>query len=176
VVVSADRSFRMPDFRAAERTAALLVQLAGRAGRGDVPGRVFIQTWKPDHYVLRHLDDLDAFFEVELRLRSTLRYPPFTRLVLIRVDGIDRKQAVAAADALGRSLRRIARAHPPVSVLGPAPAALPRLVGRWRFQLIVRSEAYRPLRAFLTEARPALEGAARKGIRVGWDVDPRHLM
>ena len=63
----------MPDFRAAERTAALLVQLAGRAGRGLVPGRVFVQTWKPDHYVLQHLHSLEGFYDTELRLRSTMR-------------------------------------------------------------------------------------------------------
>lgn len=178
VVVSADRSLRMPDFRAAERTAALLVQLAGRAGRGDVPGRVFVQTYRPDHYALKHIadPDLDRFYETELKLRGTLRYPPFTRLVLIRVDGVDRKAALTAAEALGKVLRDASRAHRPVSVLGPAPAALPRLVGRWRFQLVVRSEVGKALRAFLADVRPALGAAARKGIRVGWDVDPRQLM
>ncbi|MEQ1571542.1 MAG: primosomal protein N', partial [Myxococcota bacterium] len=174
VVISADRSFRMPDFRSAERTAALLVQLAGRAGRGDVPGRVFVQTWKPDHYVLQNLRDLPAFYDTELKLRSTLRYPPFTRLVLVRIDGVDRRGVQQAANELARALR--SAAHPPVSVLGPAPAALPRLVGRWRFQVIARSAQLRPLRQWLVEVRPTLERAARKGIRVSWDVDPRNLM
>ena len=176
VVVSADRGFRMPDFRAAERTAALLVQLAGRAGRGDVAGRVFVQTYKPDHYVLQHLDDLESFYAVELRLRATLRYPPYARLVLVRVDGVDRRSALIAAEELGRDLRRSAKAFDGVTVLGPAPAALPRLVGRWRFQLIVRGDQTGPLRAYLREARARLERGAKRGVRTAWDVDPRHLM
>ncbi|MFT7520622.1 MAG: primosomal protein N' (replication factor Y), partial [Kiritimatiellia bacterium] len=85
VVVSADQGFRMPDFRAAERTFALLKQLAGRAGRGTVPGRVFVQTWKPDHHVLTRLDDPEAFYERELELRQMMYYPPYTRLCLVRL-------------------------------------------------------------------------------------------
>lgn len=176
VVISADRSFRMPDFRAAERTAALLVQLAGRAGRGQVPGRVFVQTWKSDHYVLQHLQSLERFYDTELRLRSTMRYPPFTKLVLVRLDGTDRGLVLKTSEALGRSLRQAARSQPGVTVLGPAPAAMPRLVGRWRFQLVVRSAQVRVLRDYLDLIRVELEKAGRKGVRVSWDVDPRHLM
>jgi primosomal protein N' (replication factor Y) len=175
VVISADRSFRMPDFRAAERTAALLVQLAGRAGRGAVAGRVFVQTYKPDHYVLQHLRDLERFYETELKLRATMRYPPFTRLVLIRMDGVDRKVVLHAAETLGRKLRTEAKPYK-VSVLGPAPAALPRLVGRWRFQLIIRSESVRELRTFLDAVRGELVRTGKQGVRVHWDVDPRQLM
>lgn len=176
VVISADRGFRMPDFRAAERTWALLVQMAGRAGRGGHPGRVLVQTWQPDHYVLTHLDDAERFYATEQRLRSTLRYPPFSRLCLVRLDGVDRIQVEATATELGRTLRQAARPLPGVSVLGPAPAALPRLVGRWRFQIVLRGEQTRPFRAFLSEQRARIEGAARRGVRVAIDVDPRHLM
>ncbi len=176
VVISADRGFRIPDFRAAERTYALLVQLAGRAGRGEVPGRVFVQTWKPDHYVLQHLDDIQRFYEVELRLRATLHYPPYSRLCLIRLDGVDRRKVLAEAESMGRDLRRAARDRAGVAVLGPAPAALPRLVGRWRFQIVVRGDHVRPLRALLVEQRPRMQQGQRKGVRVYWDVDPRHLM
>ncbi len=176
VVVSADRGFRMPDFRAAERTAALVLQVAGRAGRGEVPGRVLVQTWQPDHYVLKHLRDLEAFYETELRLRATLRYPPFSRLVLVRFEGVDRSIALRQAEELARELRRVARQAEGVAILGPAPAALPRLVGRWRFQLVIRGEKLGPLRVYLREVRSLLERAGKKGVRVSHDVDPRHLM
>ncbi|HHO54151.1 MAG TPA: primosomal protein N' [Deltaproteobacteria bacterium] len=176
VVINADRGFKMPDFRAAERTAALLVQLAGRAGRGDVPGRVFVQTYKPDHYALQHLDQLESFYDVEMRLRSTLQYPPFARLCLIRIDGVDRSFVLSDAETLGRDLRQSAKAYHSVTILGPAPAALPRLVGRWRFQLIVRGGETAALRAFLREIRPRLEQRGRRGVRIHWDIDPRHLM
>jgi primosomal protein N' (replication factor Y) len=176
VVVSADRGIRMPDFRASERTFSLLVQLAGRAGRGDVPGRVFVQTWKPDHYVLQHLGDPEGFLEAEARLRRQLRYPPQARLVLIRVEGVDRPATQRATADLARGLRTEARRFAGVDVLGPAPAALPRLVGRWRFQLILRGEQIGPFRAYLQAIRDSLSNAARQGVRVAWDVDPRHLM
>jgi primosomal protein N' (replication factor Y) len=175
VVISADRGFRMPDFRAAERTFALLVQVAGRAGRGEVPGRVLVQTWKPDHYVLQHLDDVERFVDVELRIRQTLNYPPVSRLCLLRLDGVDRRAVVSAAEALGRDLRQAARGQQ-VGILGPAPAAMPRLVGRWRFQLVVRSASAGLLQRFLDGQLPRLSKAAGKGVRVHWDVDPRHLM
>jgi len=176
VVISADRGFRMPDFRAAERTFALLVQVAGRAGRGDVPGRVLVQTYKPDHYVLQHLDDVQRFVDRELHLRSTLGYPPFTRLCLVRLDGVDRRRVVAAAESLGRDLRKAAEAVRGVGILGPAPAAMPRLVGRWRFQLVLRAARASMLQRFLDDQLPRLKRAGRRGVRVHWDVDARHLM
>jgi len=176
VVISADRGLQLPDFRAAERTFALIVQLAGRAGRGDTPGRVIVQTWKPDHYALRHLDDVPGFLEAESRLRRQLRYPPHSRLCLVRLEAVERSAASAAAGGLAAALRGLAAQWPGVEVLGPAPAALPRLVGRWRFQLVLRGTDPRPWRAYLQAAHPLLAAAARKGVRLSWDVDPRHLL
>lgn len=176
VVVSADRGFRIPDFRAAERTYALLVQVAGRAGRGDHPGRVFVQTWKPDHYVLEHLDDVRKFLRTELRLRGTLAYPPYSRLCLVRIDGVDRRAVERAAGEMARQLRQAGRDFPRTAVLGPAAAALPRLVGRWRFQIVLRGQHLGAFRAWIERELPGLKRFVKKGIRVSWDVDPRHLM
>ncbi len=176
VVVSADRGFRIPDFRAAERTYALLVQMAGRAGRGEHPGRVLVQTYKPDHYVLANLKDVERFYQVELRLRSTLRYPPFSRLCLVRVDGVDRAKVGAAAEHLARDLRSAGRTVPGLGILGPAAAALPKLVGRWRFQIVLRGERTAEFRRFLVDQKRRIHQVARKGIRVAIDVDARHLM
>jgi primosomal protein N' (replication factor Y) len=176
VVVSADSGFRMPDFRSAERTYALLVQVAGRAGRGETAGRVLVQTWDADHYALAHLDDVTAFFDVELRLRRTLRYPPYTRLALVRLEGARREAVADAARALARALRDEARRASGVDVLGPAAAALPVLVGRWRFQVVLRGAQPGPFRRFLAAWRERLDAASRGGVRVSVDVDPRHLM
>jgi primosomal protein N' (replication factor Y) len=175
VVVHADQGFRMPDFRASERTYALLVQAAGRAGRGDVAGRVLVQTWRKDHYALQELDDVTAFFKAEARLRHTMRYPPFFRLVLIRLDGADRRKVASAAQKLARMLKAEIK-EAPVQVLGPSPAALPRLVGRWRFQIILRSNQLRAFRGYLERLRTPLLSAGGRGVRVAVDVDPRHLM
>lgn len=176
VVVSADQGFRMPDFRAAERTYALLVQLAGRAGRGDVPGRVLVQTWKPDHYVLSHLGDLEAFYGEELRLRQLMRHPPYTRLTVVRLDGVDRKKVQSVAFDLSRALGRQRARDDGNEILGPSPAALARLVGRWRFQIILRGRQIKPYRSWLRRCRSDLEKSGKKGVRVSWDVDARSLM
>jgi primosomal protein N' len=174
VVVSADHGLRIPDFRSAERTYALLVQTAGRAGRGDVPGEVFVQTWAADHYALQHLDDPDAFYAAELRVRRTLRYPPVHRLVLIRLDGVDRRVVQDHAAELARELRAEG-ARGGVEVLGPAPAALPRLVGRWRFQIVLRAADARTMRVWLDRHRD-LPYRSKHTVRLTVDVDPRHLM
>jgi primosomal protein N' (replication factor Y) len=166
----------MPDFRASERTYALRVELAGRAGRGDVPGRVLVQTWKVDHEALQDLDDVEAFLERELRHRRVLRYPPWSRLVLVGLDGPDRAVVNGAAAALSHDLRARARAFPGVDVLGHAAAALPRLVGRWRFQIVLRGLEVRPFRAFLADVERRIGATAGKGVRVHVDVDPRQLM
>jgi primosomal protein N' (replication factor Y) len=150
--------------------------MAGRAGRGSAPGRVLVQTYKPDHYVLQRLDDVPGFVDTELRLRGTLRYPPFSRLVLVRVDGVNRQAVVTAARALAQEARATSRGVEGVTVLGPAAAALPRLVGRWRFQVILRGMVVGPFRTWLVEAAPRLRKHARKGVRVHLDVDPRSLM
>lgn len=176
VVLNADHGFRLPDFRAAERTYALLLQLAGRAGRGDTPGRVFVQTYRPDHYVLTHLDDLQAFYARELELRRLLRYPPWTRLTLVRVDGTDRRAVLEASRELARDLRRRTQEGDGNEVLGPAPAALARLVGRWRFQLILRGRDLRSYRRWLGACLDPLSSSRGKGVRVSWDVDARSLM
>jgi len=176
VVVGADHILMMPDFRAAERTYALLVQLAGRAGRGDVTGRVLVQTHHPDHYVFRLLADYRTFHTEEARQRRLLHYPPFTRLVLIRVESSDRDAAMNAALDLARRLRVSLEPHSPkpAQVLGPVPAALPRLVGRWRFQILVRGPKSAGFQKWLREADMSV--SRRKGVRLVIDVDPRHLM
>lgn len=176
VVVSADQGFRMPDFRAAERTYALLVQLAGRAGRGTVPGRVFVQTWNAEHYVLTHLGDLEGFYDKELELRRLMRHPPYTRLTLVRLDGVDRKAVSATARDLARTLRQRRVRDDGNELLGPHPAALARLVGRWRFQLLLRGRDPKAYRRWIAACAEVLFKAKTKGVRVSWDVDPRSLM
>lgn len=176
VVVSADAGLRLPDFRASERTFSLLVQVAGRAGRGDVPGRVFVQTWKPDHPVLENLDDVETFLEREARQRKVLRYPPWTHLVLITLEGVDRRGVSHAAATLVRALRPRLPAGGDPEILGPALAAMPRLVGRWRFHVLIRATDRTALRRWLTSVRDVIDAPPGPGVRMHVDVDPRDLM
>lgn len=192
-VVGLDNILGLPDFRSAERTWALATQLAGRAGRGAVAGRVLLQTRHPDHFVFRLLGEaakaaaggetradpallMDGFYVEELRQRSLLSYPPHTRLALVRIEGADKNQARAHGSRLAGALR--ARAPDAgIEVLGPVAAPMARLVGRWRFQLVLRGRGdARAFRSWLRGCRDLLRGPARGGVRTSIDVDPRHLL
>ncbi len=176
--VNIDMVLNLPDFRSTERTWALCTQLAGRAGRGELPGRVVLQTHHPDHFVFRTLDDPQAFLAQESRLRTVLGYPPFARLVLVRVESADRVAALNLAVELGQQLRRARPQGGAVDVLGPAPSPLARLVGRWRYQLLLRGWETGPFRRWLDAQAPLLlaGGRERRGVRITVDVDPRSVM
>ncbi len=170
-VLGADHLLGMPDFRSAERTFALVTQLTGRAGRGDVPGRVFVQTRHPEHPVWDTIGDMAAFAATEDRVRNALRYPPFARLVLLRVEGVDRPKTRTAAADLAAALR--AQAPRGVDVLGPAVAPLPRLVGRWRMHVVLRGRDVKAFRGFLEATHRTWK--VPHGVRLIADVDPRTL-
>ena len=139
-VVAADGGLGAPDFRAAERTFQLLTQVAGRAGRGESPGRVLIQTMKPDHYAVSAAarQDYPAFSSVEREMRRRFRYPPFVRLASLTVTARTSKTAEAAASALAEN---IATPDAPASIeiVGPAPAPGPRPEEFSRWQMLVKA-------------------------------------
>jgi primosomal protein N' (replication factor Y) len=170
VVVDADGTLRFPDFRAEERTFALVAQLAGRAGRGPAGGRVLVQTLSPDAPSIaaaaRH--DADGFLRGELARRETLRYPPFSHLIRLVCSA---PQPAAVADA-ARALRAALGTIPAAQVLGPAP--LFRLRGRERAQLVIKAgeRAVAVARAGAAVAAVA-GGRARRGVAFSVDVDPQ---
>jgi primosomal protein N' (replication factor Y) len=140
-VVSADIALNLPDERAAERTYQLLAQAAGRAGRGDRPGRAIIQTYPPDHPAIRSVvdDDAAAFYEAELALRRRFGSPPFGRLVKLTVGIVDRDAAEREATTEADRLRARARERGlDVEVVGPAPAYIARRADRWRWNVVLR--------------------------------------
>ncbi len=172
-VLNADAALSMPDFRASERTFHLLVQVAGRAGRGDSPGKVLIQTRTPEHaaitFASRH--DVSGFIDRELDDRRELGYPPFSHLALIRFDSMDESTARIAAEKVSRVARKAADRG--VEILGPAAAPLTRLRGRWRFRFMLRARDRRLLR------KPLLAIArceADRRVRVALDVDPVSML
>ena len=138
----ADTSLRFPDFRSGERTFQLLEQVAGRAGRGPRGGRVVIQTYSPEHYAVTAAagHDYHALYQREIEFRRRLGYPPFGRLARLVFAHTNERYAQEQAAAMVRHLRgeRDRRGLPNLDVLGPAPAFVPRLRGRWRWQVVVR--------------------------------------
>jgi primosomal protein N' (replication factor Y) len=173
-VLNADAALSLPDFRASERGFQLLVQVAGRAGRRERPGRVLVQTRTPEHpaiqFAARH--DVRGFWEHELADRREVSYPPFSRLALLRIDALDEHLAREAANKLAA----LARTSPEalarrVEVLGPSAAPIARLRGRFRFRVMLRARERGPLRAALGAVREGIERIDRR-VRAVVDVDP----
>jgi primosomal protein N' (replication factor Y) len=179
-VLLADLSLNVPDFRAAERTVQLLVQVAGRAGRGARPGRVIVQTFRPEdaslQAVIRH--DYVGFMTAELARRRALGYPPFARLINVRLDAVDAAVVEERARELASRLRQRARALDLGDrvVLGPAPPPLPRLRGRHRWQILLRSADVRRLRELARFARSVETAMRRARVRLAIDVDPYSML
>ncbi|MGE0406148.1 MAG: primosomal protein N' [Candidatus Korobacteraceae bacterium] len=148
-VVGADTGLSMPDFRAAERTFQLITQVAGRAGRGEIPGKVVVQTYFPDHYAVqfaaRH--DYSGFYEKELRYRNWMRYPPFSVLsnVLIRSDKLN--DTLKYTGLIGKFFEQAPKEG--VRVLGPAVAPLSRLKGEHRYHFVLKSSSRSRMNALL---------------------------
>ncbi len=142
-VISADVALNLPDFRAGERTFQLLSQVAGRAGRGGVDGRVFIQTYLPEHYALQPAADHDyrAFFQKEIAYRRQLRYPPFSRLARLMFTHSNDQCCREEAEKMSKRLlaEMESRGLAGYSLIGPAPAFIHRLRGRFHWQLILRA-------------------------------------
>src|SRR5215470_10782982 len=174
-VVSADIGLGMPDFRAAERTFQLLTQVAGRAGRGSVPGIVLVQTINPDHYAVRLAaqQDYAAFYDKELNFRRMMLYPPFSAMANVLVRSEKKEMAMRMSSELGFLL-----SPPPekLRILGPAEAPVPRLKNEYRYQFLVKAASRKALNELLRQIRDyALEhkwGATALVI----DVDPLTLM
>jgi primosomal protein N' (replication factor Y) len=190
-VVLADQSLNLPDFRSAERTFQLLTQVAGRAGRGDRPGRVIIQTYSPHHYSIRAACDQDyaRFIRRELELRRELDYPPYSRMVLVRIEGLDPHSVEKIAEKAATELSRASRpssgqptgkgldAKNSVQLMGPAPAPIERIKGRYRWQLIVKSSALGEIRRRLSTARSRLSETAKDaGVHLIFDIDPVSML
>jgi len=173
-IIFADMGLHMPDFRAGERTFQLLVQVAGRAGRGEVPGHVIVQTYTPFHAVLQYAlkHDFKGFVEEELEARQALQFPPSTHLAVLHFRGPQDKAVEAYAQAFADRLRPAL--DPATEVAGPMAAPVPKIRGLFRYQLLLRggsivrlSEKLRPL---------LLEGRGDKEIEAFVDVDPYDLM
>jgi primosomal protein N' (replication factor Y) len=174
-VISADVGLGMPDFRAAERTFQLLTQVAGRAGRGDLPGIVLVQTINPDHYAIRMAaaQDYQAFYEKELNFRRLMHYPPFTAMANVLVRAEKQEEAMRLSAELGRLL---IPAPENVKVMGPAEAPVPRLKNEFRYQLLIKSTSRKTLNELLGRARDYALNGKWPATALVIDVDPLTLM
>ncbi len=176
--VSADLGLRLPDFRAAERTFQLLTQAAGRAGRGDLPGRVLIQTFYPEHYAIRLAAEQNyrEFFDREIKFRRALHYPPCVALANLLVVDPKLERAAQVAAEIGRYLYGRDGGLEGVKVLGPNPAPLAKIKGKYRLQFLLKAASRARLNALL---RSLLVECDRRGVPLRSlviDVDPVSVM
>jgi primosomal protein N' (replication factor Y) len=180
-VIDADVALHLPDFRAAERTFQLLVQVAGRSGRGKQRGEVLVQTCTPEHPAIAAVAAADpeagerAFRKRELEERREANYPPFTRLVTLLVDGPDEGEVEAAATSIAERARALAGERD-ITVLGPAPQALSRLRGRYRWHVLLKGAAGGPLREIAAALLAESERPGHGKTRVIADVDPIEVL
>jgi primosomal protein N' (replication factor Y) len=174
-VILADIGLSMPDFRAAERSFQLLTQAAGRSGRGDMPGRVIVQTLNPDHYAIRLAaeQDYEGFYGKELDFRKWLRYPPYAACANVLVRAAQQEEAMRMSTELEHVLT------PPlqgVRVLGPAEAPVLRLKNEFRYQILLKAAGRGILREMLQRLREYAESRKWSTTALVIDVDPISLM
>ena len=167
-IISADASLNMPDFRAAERCFMLITQTAGRAGRGEMPGRVVVQSYNPEHYAVQcgiH-QDYEGFYRAELGLRRQLFFPPFSRLIKLTFQHEAEDKAQAAAQAVRDAFRQIFPDQATQQIVGPAPAAIAKFRGIYRYCLLIKTADLAAAQAFLRDQKLQLR------MDVIIDIDP----
>jgi primosomal protein N' (replication factor Y) len=177
-VISADTSIHLPDFRASERTFQLLTQVSGRAGRGELPGEVVVQTYMPDGEAVQcaQTHDFLEFSQREISTRQVLRYPPFGRLVLLLFKGRDEHEVARTAGICAGALR--AETPPDVEIMGPVQAPLSRIQQTYRWQVVAKSESHSHLNALARKVKQQFAPKTRHGggVTVSIDVDPVSML
>ena len=175
-VISGDTSLNIPDFRGAERTFQLIAQAAGRAGRGEKESEVLVQTLNPEHFCfLSAIDhDYDAFFASEIEEREGVVYPPFARLCSIRLDSMSDESLTKSVMRMKGKADRIIKEkrYAGLRVLGPAPALVLKVRGRYRWQFLIKAKGASQLIAFVRALREDFIDSAVSSVRLTVDMDP----
>jgi primosomal protein N' (replication factor Y) len=177
-VLMADIGLNIPDFRAAERIYSLLMQVAGRAGRSTAPGEVFLQLYNRDNELFRHVleGDYRRFYDAEMKAREELGYPPVSKLVKFEFTAPDEQAAEQGAELFREKLRDLVPEEK-CTILGPAPAGINRIKGRYRYQLILKLFGFKPSTSAIRQIQQEVTTAFRRqNLTVFSDVDPQHLL
>ena len=177
-VICADLSLSLPDFRASERTFQLLAQVAGRAGRGAEPGRVIMQTFNPDHFTIKAARNQDhiEFFNQETPFRKALMYPPFSRMIQLKVSGKNADKTRCHAQLAADRLEQLNIREPKVQILGPIEAAIQKISSRYRWQILIKGVSAGNLSRMVSAMvlDPVIQKV--KSVSIVIDVDPYSLL
>ncbi|MDF2635675.1 MAG: primosomal protein, partial [Pelosinus sp.] len=140
-IIAADSILNLPDFRAAERVYALLTQAAGRAGRGDKPGKVIVQTYNPEHYAVQAgaRQDYRSFYEAEIVFRKALCYPPYGQILKLTVQAQEEGKARGLANQIIKELRGLLEGHERTEIIGPFPAPIAKMNDIFRMNIIIKA-------------------------------------
>ena len=173
-IVSADVGLGLPDFRAGERSFQTICQVSGRAGRGSIPGKVILQTYQPDHRVIKAIvdSDLEDFWRLEANDREKAKVPPFGRFVSIIISGVDLKKVEEVGRVLSKNVCTLRALG--IQVFGPAPAPISRIKGMYRNRMLVKADlktsVQKPLREWVLKSKTI------KGVKIKIDIDPYNFL
>ena len=176
-IMAADLSLNIDSYTAAEMGFRLMIQAAGRAGRRDDRGRVYIQTYQPEHYAVKHAanQDYQGFFAEEILMRQMMGHPPFSSFFSILVTGEDQAEAELSARKLAEEIAR-ADGEGIAMILGPVPAALPRFRGEYRYQLIVKAAEESALRELVLPVAEKLKKDRKSGVKYQLALNPTNIV
>jgi primosomal protein N' (replication factor Y) len=174
-IIFADLALHQPDFRAGERTFQLLTQVAGRAGRGEIEGEVFVQAFTPFHPAIQHArrHDFGGFYEQEIGFREQLKYPPFSRVALLTLKGRNEDKVKFSADHLRKELEKAVGEMKDLVLAGPAPAPLLRAQTYYRYQIMLRARRMSELSKRLAQLMQTL--VLPEDVTLSTDIDPVDL-
>ena len=181
-VICADLSLSLPDFRAGERTFQLLAQVAGRAGRGKAIGKVIMQTYNPDHFIIQaaRQQDFLEFFQSEVPFRKALMYPPFSRMVQLKISSNNALKAKIFAGNVAKVLKAVLdkdkKQNNMLQILGPIEAPIQRISSKFRWQILVKSTSSKSINDMITSMMDHPKINPTSGVRLIVDVDPYSLM
>jgi primosomal protein N' (replication factor Y) len=181
-VICADLSLNFPDFRAGERTFQLLAQVAGRAGRGDRKGRVVMQTYNPEHFSIEAAKNQDfiEFYHKDIPFRKGLSYPPFSRIIQLKITSTDKEKVKQHAQLVGEICKKMLEKDTEnghfIQVLGPIEAGIPKIALRYRWQILLKSVSAGLLNRLVRTMVAEKKVFANKDVKVAIDVDPYFMM
>jgi primosomal protein N' (replication factor Y) len=172
-VILADTAFSIPDFRVQERLMQLLMQVSGRAGRGEEKGKVIIQTFNPFEPSILAVKsgNIDEYINIELKRRKNLFYPPFSKIILIRTRSFDEKRGIELLNKIKESLIKLKRSE----ILGPTSSPIARIKNEYRFQLMIKTSEFNNVRNILKNLLPDIY-KKHHNVRVSVDVDPINML
>ena len=181
-VICADLSLNLPDFRAGERTFQLLAQVAGRSGRGQTPGKVIMQTYIPEHFIIEAAkkQDFQEFFHHEAPFRKALKYPPFSRMIQLKISGTESEKVELYAKTLAGILKNRINSQQSlkeeIQILGPVEASIQKIASRFRWQILLKSPSSSLLNGLVKSLLADKSAKAKPDLRLVVDVDPYFLM